>query len=95
MFQVDGTGVGNFSLPADAADFVKTGDKISFTATWVGPTREVVKAESSIIIAESAWAISLSNSPAQPLPGYQFGTTVDVTELGTDSVQTGVQARSF
>ena len=87
----DGKGVGDFKLPADALEFVKAGAVISFDATWVGPTREVVKDEASIIVSESKWAISLTNSPSQPLPGYQFGTTVAVTERGTDAVQQGVE----
>ena len=86
----DGTGVGDFTLPEDADEFVNAGDKISFKATWVGPTREVVDAETSIIISESKWAISLANSPQQPLPGYEFGSTVAITEMGTDAAQEGV-----
>ena len=86
----DGTGVGDFKLPADALEFVKVGDTVAFAATWVGPTREVVKAEASIVVSESKWAIALTNSPSQPLPGYLFSTSVDVTELGTGAAQQGV-----
>jgi hypothetical protein len=86
----DGTGRGAFSLPDTAVDLVTAGDVIEFSATWVGPTREVVTADTSIIISNSPWSLAFSASPDQPLPGFEFASTVTVNELGSNSVQSKI-----
>ena len=87
----DGSGVSTFALPAEAIEFVGAGDTITFSATWIGPTREVVNAETSIVVSESPWSLRLAVSPDQPLPGFEFGTTVDVQEYGSNEAQTDAE----
>lgn len=87
---IDGSGQSTFALPAEALQFVAAGDNVAFSATWVGPTREVITADAFIIISESPWSVSPSASPFNPLPGFEFGSTAAVQEIGTDAAQSGV-----
>jgi hypothetical protein len=83
----DGLGVATFKLPAEAVALVSAGDKVKFEAQWIGPTREKVNAETSVVLSNSKWSIQLESSPAQPVPGYEFGSSVTVEELGTEARQ--------
>jgi uncharacterized protein YfaS (alpha-2-macroglobulin family) len=89
----DGTGLGAFALPEGAAELVSAGDTISFSASWVGPTREVVTADASILVSNSPWTVELAASPEDPLPGYEFGVAAVVKEMGSNAIQANVDVR--
>jgi len=89
----DGTGVASFALPVDMAALVTNGQRVQFSAVWVGPTREVVSAEASLLISDTAWEIRLTTSQRQPLPGYEFLTSVTVEDMGSGDEQVGLEAQ--
>lgn len=56
----------------------QVGDSLEVTARWIGPTREVVQEKKSVPVADSPYALGLSLSINDPLPGIHFGIRVDM-----------------
>jgi hypothetical protein len=73
------------------ADAIAPGDTVSFSAEWVGPTREVIQASTAVTVSNSAWRLSVTASAASPLPGFDFGTFVDVQDVVTGASLAGQQ----
>lgn len=91
---MDGTGSHAFVIDSAVLDQIEPGDRIAFEATWVGPTREVVTSQTAATLSETPWAVELTVSPDQPLPGYEFGSTIVVQLLESGDRVTGAAART-
>ena len=83
----DGHGTHIFAIDglADQAAQFPDGSTVQISATWTGPTREVVTDSLTVTISSSPWEVSVDLTPSNPVPGYTFATTVDLREVATTS----------
>ncbi len=71
------------------------GDVVAVTATWIGPTSEIVRQSVELTVERSEWKLRLKITSASPealasewqvLPGKEFGVYADVVDLDGRSV---------
>ena len=67
------------------------GSVVSFSAEWIGPTRERITASASTALRYSEYELVIGTSIQDPLPGRSLAITADVTGPSLDGISVEVR----
>ena len=67
------------------------GSVISFSAEWIGPTRERITASASTAVRYSEYELVIGTSIQDPLPGRSLAVTAEVTGPSLDRISVEVR----